>query len=243
MKQTIIVGLFFALVQTAAALDAQRLIARIRAGDRRVLATVSLAEIEAVQGYGETYFYIPRVIGQKAVRSLFGCFENKNSGVRKICADSMYQLKLNYVHKKFVLLLLKKEKEPAVQMALQDIIVRMNEERFYAARAQRDNRFLMKISYDELSVIADKGVPVSRAFAGEDLAFLGGGLENSDSQVRIFCVKMIGRIGEAKDRAQLLLTNLKKREKLAAVSKEIEISLRCLGGNGKCPDVYLQDEH
>ncbi len=242
MKQGTRLLAFLFGTQLLFAVAPEQIISRIRSGDRRVLATVSLAELEAVQNHNDTFFYISRVIGQRAVRSLFGCFENKVAGVRKICADSLYQLKLNYVHKKYVVLLLKKEKDPAVQMALQDVVVRMNEERFYAARAARDNRFLAKITYDELSVIADKGVPASKAFSGEDLAFLGGGLENTDNQVRIFCARMIGRVNDAKDRARALLSKSKAREKVAAVSKEIDISLACLAGS-KCPDIYLQDEH
>jgi len=241
LKQCILLILICALTQILSAAAPDQLIKRIRSGDRRVLVTVTLAEIEALQNHNQTFFYISRVIGQKAVRSLFGCFENKISGVRKICADSLYQLKLNYVHKKYVVFLLKREKDPAVQMALQDVIVRMNEERFYSARAARDNHFLMKITYDELSVIADKGVPASKAFAGEDLAFLGGGLGNTDAQVRLFCVRMIGRVADAKDRARALLLALKGRETLAGVKKEIEVSLGCLAGS-KCPDLYLQDE-
>ena len=242
MKQGTLLLAILATAQLIGAVAPEQIISRIRSGDRRVLASVSLAEIEAVQSHNETFFYISRAIGQKAVRSLFGCFENKIPGVRKICADSLYQLKLNYVHKKYVVLLLKKEKDSAVQMALQDVVVRMNEERFYAARAARDNRFLAKVTYDELSVIADKGVPASKAFAGEDLAFLGGGLENTDNQVRIFCARMIGRVNDAKDRARALLTRAKGREKVVAVAKEIDISLACLAGS-KCPDIYLQDEH
>jgi hypothetical protein len=243
-KLKIIAWIFLAAATGQAfGIATEDIISRIKAADKKVLAQVSQAEMEKVHKYKDTFFYIPRVIGQKAVRSLFGCFDNKSAPVRKICADSLYQLKLNYVHKKFVLHLLKNEKEPPVQMSLQDIIVRMNEERFYAAREQRDGRFLMKITYDELSVIADKGLPASKAFTGTDVIFLMGGLENPDVQVRVFCVKMLGRITGGKSLIRTLLTHQKAKEKSAAVLKEIDISLGCLTDGKNCPDVYLNDSN
>jgi hypothetical protein len=62
-------------------------------------------------------------------------------------------------------------------MALQDVD-RAHERRAFLCREGRSRQPLSdaKVTYDELSVIADKGVPASKAFAGEDLAFLGGGL-------------------------------------------------------------------
>jgi hypothetical protein len=225
------------------ALTSEQIIAGIKASDRTILAKASEAEVEQVQKHNGVYFYIPRVIGTKAVRSLFGCFENKSPRVRKVCADSLYQLKLNYIHKKFILFLLKKEKQPPVQMALQDIIVRMNEERFYAAREEKDARFLMKISYDDLSIISEKGLPASRAFKTSDISFLLGGLENPDAQVRTFCVKMLSRIADGRLIISRVLTHLKTKEKSAAVRKEIDISLSCLTDTKSCPDIYLQDSN
>lgn len=227
--------------QSIAAAGAEETIAKIKAGDRRVLAGISKSEIDNVQNHKGVFFYIPRVIGQKAVRSLFGCFENKTAAVRKVCADSLYQLKLNYVHKKYVVFLLKKEKEPAVKMSLQDIVVRMNEERFGEARKARDTAFLLKVAPEELAVITEKGVPASKAFGAEDIPFLVAGLMNTSGDVRIFAVKMLGRIPAQKERIRAELTRLKKREKLAAVKKEIDISLGCLDGGSNCPDIYLQD--
>lgn len=223
------------------AADTEEIVAKIKAGDRRVLAGLNKTEIDQVQSHKGVFFYIPRVIGQKAVRSLFGCFENKSAGVRKVCADSLYQLKLNYVHKKYVIFLLKKEKEAPVKMSLQDIVVRMNEERFSEARKARDTAFLLKVTPEELAVVTEKGVPASKAFGAEDIPFLVGGLMNSSGDVRIFAVKMLGRVPAQQERIRGELTRLRKREKLAAVKKEIDISLGCLNGNTSCPDIYMQD--
>lgn len=235
--------LFVSALAPLAALTTEEVISRIAAADRKVLAQISEPEMEKVHKHKDVFFYIPRVMGQKAVRSLFGCFDNPSARVRKICADSLYQLKLNYIHKKFVLHLLKKETQPPVQMSLQDIIVRMNEERFYAAREAKDSRFLMKITYDELSVIADKGLPASRAFKGEDIIFLLGGLENPDAQVRAFCVKMLGRIDSGKFLIRKALMHMKMKEKSAPVKQEIDISIGCLDNGKSCPDVYLHENN
>lgn len=240
IKKTTFIFIALALVMPNWAVSSDAIIAKIKAGNKNVLKSISLTDFEKLHSYKGTDFYIPRKIGQRALRSLFGCFKNKDKEVRFYCAQYLYQLRLHYIHRKLILKLYKKEKYLPAKMALQDVLIIINEERFNKARKMGDSSFLAKVTFSEIAEFIEKGFPEEGdEFTMKDFKFLSGGLKNRDVKMQIFSVQLLGRIKKASGKVSKLLKAFAKKAKGKKLKKEIKTSLKCLKNPKKCPDVEL----
>jgi len=233
----LIVLLFIFMGSWSGGLHAKSLRSVIRAvkrGNPNALAAISARDMQKLHSYKGEYYYISRKIGQRAVRSLFGCLKNSSTEVKRLCADNLYQMKLTYVHKKLALYYLQREDHAPTKLALQDLLVRIDAGRFAEARKHRDGNFLAKLSYDEI-VDFEKGVPGGE-FGRDDFNFLRGGTRNTDSRMRVYAVKILGRLPGAKSRALRLLRRLKRKEGDSDVLKTINESIGCQRNPSSCPD-------
>lgn len=238
-----LIGLFIALFALfalfageLAAFQPSRAIRLIRKGDPNVLARVSYRQMMLLHNYRGQYYYISRRIGARALRSLLGCLKNPSTNVRKICADNLYNLKLTYVHKKLLLYYINREKNPATRLALQDLLVRINENRFIRARGLGDGVFLAKIQFSEISDFVEKSVPGSMSSPNADFRFFRGGTRNNDSRMKIFSIRMLAGLGAMKSRVVKLLRKLEKNEGDGSVLVAIRSALLCQE-QGRCEDV------
>ena len=220
------------------AFNSKNAIALLRRGDPKVLTGISPGDFLKLHNYQGKYYYIARNIGRPALRSLFACFKNPNNEVKRLCADNLYQMKLTYVHKKLVLHYMEQEKHPPTRLALQDLLVRINEERFARARKIGDSNFLSKVSFMEISEFVEKGYPSGEEYTDRDYNFLRGGAYSKEVAMRIYSIKMLGRLPDTQGRTKRLLLRLKSKEKSAAVKSEITKSLSCLKNPNSCPDLY-----
>ena len=171
-------------------------IRQIKMGQPRALQKISHEDMNKLHTYQNKYYYIARFIGQKAMRSLFGCLANQDASVRKICADNLYQMKLTYVHKKVIAYYYRKESSMDTKKSLQDLLVKISEERFIEARRNKERNFLAKVAYNEISrfMSLDKDKSPGGNYSIEDLTFLLGGLANKSEYIRSFALNAMERI-------------------------------------------------
>ncbi len=213
-------------------------IRKVKRGDRNALTSISSRDFTRLHNYRGKYYYIPRFIGKKAVRSLFGCFRNPDREVRRLCADNLYQFKLTYVHKKLILYYMQKETHKPTRLALQDLMIRIDEERFAEARRLGDRNFLTKIDFDHIQPFTEKGYPSGGAYTDRDIRFLRGGLGNKDYRMRVYVIRMMGRVRGADATLLRVLAIRKKRESNTSVRRAIDESIRCIRSPRSCPDLY-----
>lgn len=209
----------------------------VRGGKQAALMTVDSGTMRRLHNFQGKYYYIAREIGQGSVRSLLGCLQNNDPTCRKLCADNLYQLRLTYVHRRALLFYLQKEAHLPVKLALQDLLVRINEQRFAQARSGGDVNFLAKITYEEISDFAEKGYPSGERYTQRDFRFLSGGLRNPDISMQIYAVRMLGRIQGDSSQIQKLLMSTRTKTKEARVLSAIDESLGCLRAPTRCPDL------
>ena len=215
----------------------EAIIGDVRGGKRAALTLVDAATMRRLHNFRGKYYYISREIGQGAVRSLLGCLENSNSVCRKLCADNLYQLQLTYVHRRALVFYLKKEAEPSVRLALQDLLARINEERFAQARRTGDVNFLAKIAYSEIADFAEKGYPSGERYTRRDFLFLAAGLHNPDPAMQVYTARMLGRIQGQSGSIQRFLLEQRGKTAHANVRSAIDESLSCLRNPSRCPDL------
>lgn len=209
----------------------------VRNGRPDALVSVSPPTMQRLHNFNGKYYYLARELGQNAVRSLLGCFRNVEKDTRKICADNLYQLQLTYVHRKALLFYLNREQHVPVRLALQDLLVRINEQRFAAARAAGDANFLGKIAYSEIADFAEKGYPSGQRYTERDFVFLRGGLRNSDLSMRVYAARMMGRISDGGSRITSYLRNFRRRVTEPALLRAIDEALACQNKPSTCPDI------
>jgi len=198
---------------------------------------ISYADFKKLHTYKKKAFYVPRVIGQKSVRSLLGCFANKDKKVRFLCAQYLYQVKLNFIHKKVIVKYYKREKYMPAKLALQDVLVVINEQRFAKARKMRDGSFLAKVEFSDISEQFEKGHD-GYEFTKKDFKFLKGGMLNTDHRIRNYSIQMIGRIDSPSAKIIRYLKSLKGKVKDKELRKQLNISIKCAQGK-KCPDAKI----
>ncbi len=215
----------------------ETILRNVRAGKPDALVAVDAATLQRLHNHGGRHYYIAREIGQGALRSLLGCFKNPDATCRKLCADNLYQLQLTYVHRKALLHYFSAEKNLPVRLALQDLLVRINENRFAQARSAGDADFLAKIEYSEIADFAEKGYPSGERYTERDFRFLAGGMRNKDTAMQVYAARMLGRIQGRTQSIQRFLTDALKTAKNTAVIQAINEALGCLRNPSSCPDV------
>lgn len=215
-----------------------KVIQKIKNEDPKVLEIIQYKNLKSLENYHNRYYYITSVIGQKSLRSLLGCLKNQDGRVRKICADYLYQLKVSYIHKKYIAYYYERENFPPAQLALQDLLVKVNMDRFLEAKATGDRSFLAKINYDEIADFIEKGLPdhpsdeSEREKAIREYSFYAGGLRNKNSRIRSYSAHMLFElhINEPeldKRRMRYLLNKYLKKEKNERTKSLLNRILNC----------------
>lgn len=224
-KKLLLLFLVFALLFTfisnnAWSLNEERAMQRIRRGSITVLQNVSPAEMTKLHNHQGVYYYIARKIGKPATRSLFACLKNRHSEVRRICADNLYQLSITYVHKKLLLYYFQKETDYATRLSLQDLLVRINTERFFTAQNLGDGNFLAKVNYNDVAYLFGKYSSYESKDFKSSFRFLKGGMRNPDDNVKIFSIRLMKNLDNFEDQVRGYLEHSKKGGQYSARVKQ-----------------------
>ncbi len=237
MYNKIVFILILAGFTTLFATPADDIIKKIEKQERDALARITYADFKPLENYKGRYYFIPQVIGQNSLRSLLGCLKNPDGKVRKICADYMYTLKVNYIHKKYIRDYLKKEEYPPARLSLQDLLIKMNLARFLEAKNSGDAAFLAKIEFTEILDFVEKGLPGSEPGRKEEsinreIRFYSGGFHSKDSKIRSFSSVMLWELQKEfpakKNSVQKILENNSKAEKNPNTKKLLRKLTLCI---------------
>ncbi|GEM_PF-2776319 len=229
--------LVLATITTLYAAPADDIIKKIEKQERDALAHITYADFKPLENYKGRYYYIPQVIGQKSLRSLLGCLKNPDGKVRKICADYLYTLKVNYIHKKYIRNYLKKEEYPPARLSLQDLLIQMNLARFLEAKNSGDAAFLAKIEFAEILDFVEKGLPGSepgreKESINREIRFYSGGFHSKDAKIRSFSSVMLWELQKEfpaqKTNVQKILENNYKTEKNPKTKKLLRKLTLCI---------------
>lgn len=232
---------FFILILTTLTLRAEKshdkIIAEIKNGNPNILKNIQYAQFKPLLNYKNRYYYIPAVIGQKSLRSLLGCLKNSDGKIRKICADYMYHLKVSYLHKKYIYHFHQKEEYAPARLSLQDLLLKINMERFLEAKRTGDASFLSKIKYSEISDFIEKGLPENDQSREKEIFFYRGGLRNIEPRIRSFSAHMLFELSRSdpseRKKIQALLKNYQKSEANEKTKKIFLKILQCFDSINK----------